>query len=96
MEKLETRHKCDNRWCVNPDHILCGTHLQNMRDKNKNPKPKLKNQRNKLNEFQVKVIKIMLRNKKLSGRKIAQIFGVNESTISAIKVKEHWKHITIN
>ncbi len=31
-EGAEIRHKCDNRACCNPSHLLTGSHLQNMQD----------------------------------------------------------------
>src|SRR5438477_663370 len=27
------RHTCDNRWCIRPDHIVHGSHADNVRDK---------------------------------------------------------------
>ena len=35
LEDIVARHTCNNPWCVNPSHIISGTHSDNQRDMTK-------------------------------------------------------------
>lgn len=89
-------HKCDNRQCVNPDHLFTGTQFENMRDmvrKGRGKQPLLNGSLNpmaKLTEQAVTAIRLMLANgaKQIEASKT---FGVSPMTISRIARNEAWK-----
>ena len=86
-------HRCDNPACVNPGHLFLATQLINVRDMmdkgrgRKRGLPGSQNPRARLNQSEVDFIRA-------SDRKVgelATIFGVAQSTISAIRLGVNWK-----
>lgn len=73
-------HTCDNRKCVNPDHLFLGSNKDNMIDMSN----KYRSPSQRLTEKEY--VKIFNRlNEGMSQRKIAKEFGCAQTTISAIK-----------
>lgn len=75
-------------WCTafeNTQHA-CDTKLRESYIGETNPKAKL-------TAIQVKEIKRLLTEKKLSQTQIAKLFGVSRSAISLIKIGKNWNHI---
>jgi hypothetical protein len=90
-EGMLVLHKCDNRSCVNRDHLFFGSHKENMTDmvaKNRQAKG-ARCAKTKLTEDQVKEIRKDTRRQ----RDIADAYGVGKSLISYIKRKEIWTHV---
>lgn len=88
-------HKCDNRRCVNPHHLWMGTKAENSQDmvnKNRSSKGIKNGGGNKLNDEQVKVIKIRLQNGDQQ-KDIAKDFGVSRAMICFISKGRNWKHV---
>lgn len=75
-------HTCDNRICVNPDHLMIGTTIENIQDMDKKGR---RGTRSKLTFSDVETIKQMLDNR-YSQEVIAKKFGVDQTTISKIKL----------
>ncbi len=101
--KLLACHKpiiCHNRLCCNPDHIYWGTVKQNTNDQvldgTFRDKKGIKHHNAKLTEEQVKEIKLLLKEGKLTQRKIAKSFELSQQHICDINTGKRWSHITID
>jgi hypothetical protein len=91
---LLVMHTCDNRWCVNPRHLVQGTHADNIGDawrKGRLQKGET-NGMAKLDDVAVLEIR-KLREGGLPLRSIARRFGVWPACISRIVNRTRWKHL---
>ena len=93
-------HKCDNRKCVNPDHLFAGTAKDNVQDMiakgrrvissgDKTRKPGEQNGRAKLTWEDVEQI----RNSSLSTSQAAKLYKVSAPNITAIRLFRSWKPV---
>lgn len=86
-------HRCDNRLCVNPDHLFLGTRTDNMEDKVAKGR-QLKGEQApqaKLTEEQVFAIRRDTRTQRV----IAADYGIVQSHVSLIKSGKHWRHLEV-
>lgn len=93
---MEVCHRCDNRRCVNPDHLFAGTRQDNIDDreaKGRNRYPVGSNSPlAKLNEGIAAAIKARLPNE--TCRKIANDLGVSLSAVKDISRGRTWRHVS--
>lgn len=87
-------HKCDNRLCVNPDHLFLGTHAENMADmmkKERHPVVAMgsKHAWSKLTEKDV----LEIRSSKEPPSVIAKRFNVTQTNINFIRSRKTWAHV---
>jgi len=94
ITKQVIRHQCDNRWCINPDHLIEGTHNENVQDRVLRNRSAIgsNNGRSKLNDFDVLEI---LSDSKTPKMKLAKKFGVDPKVIRDIKNRKTWRHLSL-
>lgn len=90
------RHICDNPACINPAHLLIGTHADNMQDmlvrgRNRQPKGEA-NGRSKLTEEVVRTV-LARREAGESFSKIAASYQVAPSTLVRLCQRKTWRHV---
>lgn len=89
-------HHCDNKLCVNPNHLFVGTHLDNKKDamrKNRHARGEAQGAA-RLTENQVVIARALLVGR-ITPRMLAKKFGVHPTTLSAAVRGLSWKHVAL-
>jgi hypothetical protein len=91
INNMQVLHSCDNRKCVNPDHLFLGTNLDNVMDKMR--KGRVANgermKTNKLTKYQV----LEIRASDLGCTELGKRYNLDRRTIYTIKKRITWKHL---
>ena len=87
-------HRCDNRACINPEHLFVGTNAENVADKvAKGRQPRGSNQSGaKLNEADVLAIRAA---SGVRQRDLAARYNVDQGLISQIRAGKKWAHLSL-
>lgn len=88
-------HSCDNPSCVNPSHLLMGTHADNCADKiAKNRLPRgVDTSMAKLTESQVREIRRRNAEEGIGWRRLSREYGVSGGCVAAVILRKSWAHL---
>ena len=86
-------HKCDTPRCVNPDHLLLGTHEDNVDDMMQKGRHKVVMGSAHVNAKLTEEQALEIFHAEGDQKEIAARYGVTQAAVSLIKRKKNWKHI---
>lgn len=93
---LEICHRCDVGFCVRPEHLFLGTHLENMHDLKRKGYRQCARGSQSGNAKLLDPLVAEIRRRYAAGERqvdLAEAFGVCQSHISRIVRRESWLHL---
>lgn len=92
-EGMVVRHICDNRACINPEHLILGTHADNSRDMVERGRS-ARGERNSMAKLSEReVVRILLDAGQTSQYALGEEFGVHSSVIADVQAGRTWQHV---
>jgi len=82
------RHTCDNPKCINPNHLVIGTNLDNIKDRTVRERS-----RGKLSHADVRMIRRLYELGKCTQKELGVLFHTTESNVNSLIKRRHFKHV---
>jgi hypothetical protein len=87
------RHACDNPRCVNPEHLLIGTHQDNSDDKWRRGRAAVaKGEANGRAKLDAEMVGKIRRSSE-PNKRLAEKYGVTDTLIRSVKSRKLWAHV---
>jgi hypothetical protein len=88
-------HRCDNPACINPSHLFLGTHEENVADcvSKKRHQYGTRQWMAKLTDDEARAVRDMYATGRYTQRQVGSVFGIGQTTVSAVVRRAHWKHV---
>ena len=90
---LHLLHRCDNPYCVNPDHMFVGTNAENMADRDAKGRQASGARNGNARLTEDKARQILLAPGTIT--EIARQFGISRTNVRDIKTRRIWKNLEV-
>ena len=86
-------HSCDSKCCINPSHLRCGTHTENMIDMKSRSRQATGSRHGMSKLTELDIVKMRELDKTTPRVVIARQFSVSKALVSYILNGRNWRHI---